>query len=149
MDSTFRNELKTRGLRFTSQREAVLDVIIENDGKHLSSEEIYELVKAKIPEIGIATVYRTLILLEDMGIINKVDLDDGKGRYEINRSKEEHLHHHLICLKCGSVLEVKYDLLEHLEEQILDETGFIVKNHSVKLYGYCKECAEEAKGKVN
>lgn len=140
MNVIFEDELRARGLRFTAQRKAVLDIIIQNEGKHLSPEEIYGLVKINTPEIGVATVYRTLMLLEDMGFVHKIDLDDGKGRYELNKSEEDHLHHHLICVKCGSISEVKYDLLELLEEQILKENEFLVKNHSVKFYGYCKEC---------
>lgn len=137
---TFEEELKARGLRFTAQRKAVLNAIIQNEGKHLTSEEIYDAVKVNSPEIGVATVYRTLLLLEEMGFVHKIDLGDGKSRYEIDRIEEAHLHHHLICIRCGSVSEVKYDLLESLEEQILRENKFLVKNHSVKFYGYCSSC---------
>jgi Fur family ferric uptake transcriptional regulator len=142
-DHIFEEELKARGLRFTTQRKAVLDVIVKNEGKHLSPEEIYDLVKIDFPEIGIATVYRTLMLLEKMGFVHRMHLDDGKSRYEISRSEEDHLHHHLICIQCGSISEVKYDLLESLEDQILREDNFLVKNHSVKFYGYCKSCMKD------
>lgn len=136
----FEHELKSKGLRFTAQRKAVLNTMIRNQGKHLSPEEIYDLVKINNPEIGVATIYRTLVILENMGLVRKINLDDGKGRYELNKNKEDHHHHHLICEKCGSVSEVKYDLLELLEEQIFKENEFLVKNHSVKFYGYCKKC---------
>lgn len=141
---TFKEELKVRGLRFTAQRKAVLDAIIQNDGKHLSSEEIYDLVKINSPEIGVATVYRTLMLLENMGFVHRIDLDDGKHRYEVSRNEEDHLHHHLICIQCGSIFEVKYDLLESLEDQILKENNFLVKNHSVKFYGFCGYCMKNS-----
>jgi Fur family ferric uptake transcriptional regulator len=65
----FEHELKSRGLRFTTQRKAVLDIIVKNQGKHLSPEEIYDLVKINTPEIGVATVYRTLMILENMGLV--------------------------------------------------------------------------------
>lgn len=144
-DIIFEHELKSRGLRCTAQRKAILDTMMKNQGKHLSPEEIYGLVKINTPEIGVATVYRTLLILEDMGIVRKINLDDGKGRYELNINEEDHHHHHLICEKCGSVSGVKYDLLELLEEQIMKENEFLVTNHSVKFYGYCKECMRSIK----
>jgi len=136
----FKEQLKERGYKLTSQRQSVLDVIIEHEGEHLSTEEIYELVKAENPDIGLATVYRTLMLLDRMELVYKLDLDDGCSRYELNKHKEDHRHHHLICTKCGKVAEVEEDLLETLEEQILKSKGFLVKDHRVKFYGYCKSC---------
>jgi Fur family ferric uptake transcriptional regulator len=138
----FREQLKERGLKLTTQRQAVLDMLIEHEGEHLSCEEIYDMVKVNQPEIGLATVYRTLLLLESMDLIYKLDLDDGCSRYELNKNKEDHRHHHLICTKCGTVAEVEDDLLETLEEQILESKGFIVKNHRVKFYGYCSNCSK-------
>lgn len=141
--TSFRDQLKERGLKLTTQRQAVLDVITEHEGEHLSCEEIYELVKKNNPDIGLATVYRTLLLLDRMELVYKLDLDDGCSRYELNKNKEDHRHHHLICMRCGSVQEVKDDLLESLEEQIFNENGFKVKDHRVKFYGYCKNCMHE------
>ncbi len=139
---SFKEQLRERGYKMTIQRQAVLDVITQHEGKHLSSEEIYELVKKNHPEIGLATVYRTLLLLDRMELVYKLDLDDGCNRYELNKNKEEHRHHHLICTKCGAVAEVEEDLLESLEEQIENKNGFIVKDHRVKFYGWCKKCRE-------
>ena len=144
ISKVFEDELKTKGYRITDQRKAVLNSMIKNEGRHLSSEEIYGLVKTDFPEIGLATVYRTLFLLEEMGIIHKIDLDDGRGRYELSRNNEEHLHHHLICTKCGTISEVKDDLLEQLENQIFNENGFLVKNHSLKFYGICSNCLKKS-----
>lgn len=141
-DSNFKEQLKERGYKLTIQRQAVLDVIIEHEGEHLSTEEIYELVKKGHPEIGLATVYRTLLLLDRMELVYKLDLDDGCNRYELNRHKEDHRHHHLICTKCGSVSEVQEDLLDTLEEEVLRKNGFLVKDHRVKFYGYCRNCME-------
>lgn len=141
-DSTnFKEKLKERGLKMTAQRQAILDVIREHEGQHMSPEEIFELVRESCPEIGLATVYRTLLLLDSMELIYKLDFDDGCSRYELNRNKEDHRHHHLICMKCGSVAEVEGDLLESLEDQILQKNGFIVKDHRVKFYGYCRKCS--------
>ena len=141
---SFREQLRERGYKLTTQRQAILDVLQEHEGEHLTPEEIYELVKSRFPEIGLATVYRTLILLNSMELANRLDLEDGFSRYEINKNREDHRHHHLICTQCGSVDEVEEDLLESLEEQILKKNGFIVKDHRVKFYGFCKKCRKDA-----
>ncbi|MBZ2173716.1 transcriptional repressor [Schnuerera sp. xch1] len=131
---------KEEGLKLTTQRRAILDVIVKNHSKHLSPEEVYDIVKVKYPEIGIATVYRTLQLLEKLNIIYRVNFDDGYNRYELNYDSENHHHHHLICLECGKVMEVKLDLLETLENEIEKENGFKIIDHNVKFFGYCANC---------
>ncbi|MCX7923367.1 MAG: transcriptional repressor [Clostridia bacterium] len=141
--TSFKEILKEKGYKLTSQRQAVLDVITQHEGEHLSTEEIYELVKVNYPDIGLATVYRTLLLFDRMDLVYKMDLDDGCNRYELNNHKEDHRHHHLICTNCGSIQEVQEDLLDSLEEQIAKNNNFIVKDHKVKFYGYCGACAEK------
>jgi Fur family ferric uptake transcriptional regulator len=135
-----RELLKKSGYKFTGQRSAVLDVLLKYSGSHLSIDDIYNYVRETNPEIGIATIYRTLTLLEKIGLVIKLDLDDGFSRYELSRQDEDHRHHHLICSKCGSVSEVEEDLLDSLEEQILRKNGFLVTDHRVKFYGLCKKC---------
>lgn len=135
-----KSNLKEKGYKLTHQRRAILDIIIENEGKHLTAEEIYELVKIECPEIGLATVYRTVQLLEKLSVICRLNLDDGCNRYELIHEYEDHHHHHLICTKCGKVIEVREDLLGKIEETIEEEYKFRVKNHSVKFYGVCIDC---------
>ncbi|EQB20814.1 Ferric uptake regulation protein FUR [Dehalobacter sp. UNSWDHB] len=132
--------LKEKGYKFTSQRQYVFEVVTENQGKHLNSQEIFELVRNRFPEIGVATVYRTLSLLEAMGLIYGVDFEDGFRRYDIVKDDEEHRHHHLICLECGAIKEVEEDLLGTIEETIMKKNKFKVINHRVKFYGYCEKC---------
>lgn len=138
--SSLKDILKGKGYKNTPQREIILNAIEKQSGKHLSIEEIYDIVKKSNPEIGLATVYRTLLLFDNMGLVQKIDLDDGFSRYELNRHSNDHKHHHLICTQCGSISEVEEDLLESLEQQILKGQGFIVKDHRVKLYGICSNC---------
>lgn len=138
----FREQLRQKGYKLTLQRQAVLKTLEHHEGEHLSTEEIYAFVKEDQPDIGIATVYRTLILLSDMELIIKLDFGDGLSRYELNRHREDHRHHHLICLGCGGVTGVEMDLLEALEEQIQIKNGFIVKDHRLQFYGYCKKCSD-------
>lgn len=138
----FKEMLRDRKLKVTNQRLMVLDVIADHPGEHLTAEEIYELVKIKYPEIGLATIYRTVQVLVDLRVIDKVSFDDGFARYELGGEDEEghHRHHHAICRNCGAVMSFEDDLLELLEQEIYERMGFRVTDHEVKLYGYCDGC---------
>lgn len=140
-----KNNLKEKGYKLTPQRRAVVDTIIKSEGQHLTAEELYELVKVDCPEIGLATVYRTVLLLVELGVVCKLDLNDGCSRYELVHENENHQHHHLICTNCGKVIEVEGDLLESLEHTIEEKYVFKIKNHSVKFYGLCSECNKSSK----
>lgn len=142
-NESFKALLKSKGLKVTVQRLAVLNVLQQRVDAHLTAEEIFDLVREDYPDIGLATVYRTITLLSNMGIIEKLNLDDGLIRYEIGKSSPTgHRHHHLICLKCGRVFSFEKDFMEPLENEITKLTGFKVVNHEVKLFGYCKDCQE-------
>lgn len=138
----YKEILKTKGYKLTNQRKAILNTIIENVHEHLSCEEIFNLVSVDYPEIGIATIYRTLQLFENLNIVVKVNFDDGFSRYEIKENTNDHHHHHLICLKCGKILEVQLDLLESLETTIESQEKFSITDHNVKFYGYCESCKD-------
>ncbi len=139
--------LKDKGYKLTTQRRVVLDVVLENKGKHLNRQEIFDLVRKKNPDIGVATVFRTLPLLEEMGIVDGVDFGDGCIRYEIKNHELQHRHHHLICMKCNQITEVKEDLLDSIEDRIFVENSFKVLDHRVKFYGYCKACLDKVERK--
>lgn len=138
----FKRLLKERGLKTTSQRTAILKVLLAQPEMHLTAEEIYDLVKKDWPDIGLATVYRNIQLLSEMNLIDKLNLDDGYVRYEIGEPDQEHHHHHhhIICIGCGKVFAFQEDLLDNLEKKVEQTTGFVVSNHEVKLYGYCRDC---------
>lgn len=144
----FKEMLKEKGLKVTNQRLLVLQVLAEHGYEHMTAEDIFELVKEDYPEIGLATIYRTVQLLLDMQLVDRIMLDDGCVRYEIGDFLDEqeghrHHHHHLICTECGSVSAFRDDLLEDLEAYIEKETGFQVTDHELKFYGVCKKCREE------
>lgn len=142
----FKSLLKQNGLKVTTQRVTILEVLSSRPGKHFTAEEIYDFVKKKYPDIGIATVYRTIQVLSELSLIDKLNLDDGYTRYEISKNgkeNESHHHHHLICLNCGNVYAFQDDLLEMLENRIMDTMGFEVVDHEVKLFGRCKKCREK------
>ena len=139
----FKRRLKEKGLKITNQRLMVLETLGLSSSQHLTAEQIYDKVKADNPEIGLATVYRTIQVLLELHLIDRVNFDDGSERYEIVRMGTKgarHHHHHLICINCGKVFEFEEDMMEGLETEIEKKTGFHVIDHEVKLYGYCKEC---------
>lgn len=136
-----RERLQKRQHKMTPQRQIVLQVFMDRPGEHLSAEDVHSILRAKHSEIGLATVYRSLELLEQLGILLRVEFGDGCSRYEIAGTHPgEHQHHHLICLQCGKVQEFSEDLLGNLENKITEDTGFAIKDHQVKFFGYCKEC---------
>ena len=143
---SFKKKLKEKGLKVTNQRLLVLQVLAENQDRHLTAEDIYELVKEDYPEIGLATIYRTVQLLLEMQLVDRINLDDGCVRYEIGHLFEgemKHSHHHLICRKCGKVFPFDGDLLDGLETHIQEKTGFHIVDHELKFYGVCKQCMEQ------
>ena len=141
-------KLKEKGLKVTHQRLLVLSVLAENSGRHMTAEDIYELVSENYPEIGLATVYRALQLLWDMQLVDRINLDDGCVRYDIGHLLEgemKHNQHHLICRTCKKVIPFGDDLLDELESHIEEATGFHVLDHELKFYGQCKECLKKEK----
>lgn len=135
-----KNKLKAKGFKLTPQRKGIIETILASKGEHLSIEEIYNIVKETCPEIGLATVYRTIQILDEVEVVSKLDLYDGCIRYEINLDEESHSHHHLICQACGKIFEVKEDLLEILEENVEKNYNFKILNHDLKIIGICEEC---------
>ncbi|MDI6870687.1 MAG: Fur family transcriptional regulator [Bacillota bacterium] len=125
--------------RLTPQRALILRLLFEHQGEHLSAEELHALVGRTNPEVGLATVYRTLELLTELRVLQAVDLGDGRARYEL-AGEDRHSHHHLLCLSCGRVEEVRDDLLERLEQSVEAEHGFAILDHQVKFVGLCREC---------
>ncbi len=137
--------LRSRQYKLTPQRQIILQVFIDNPDRHLSAEDVYDIVRQHSSEIGLATVYRTLELLSELEILQKLDFGDGRSRYEINRNNTPHHHHHLICIGCGNVKEFEDDLLETLETVISCKSDFKIVDHQVKFYGYCRECQQKLK----
>ncbi len=136
---TLKQKLSDRECKLTPQRRIIMEIFSQNQGKHLSAEDVYGMVKKTHPEIGFATIYRTLDLFAELDILQKIDFGDGRGRFEFSESKV-HYHHHLICLKCGSVAEFDDDLLETLESIIEKKNRFQIVDHQLKFYGYCEKC---------
>jgi len=133
------SKLKKENYKITPQREIIIHILLNNINKHLSAEEIYDIAKGINPDVGMTTIYRTLDLLVELGVLQKLEFGDGRTRYELN-NEDMHHHHHLICLKCGEVQEFEQDLLEALEEKISEKKDFVIIDHKLKFYGICSKC---------
>lgn len=131
--------------KLTSRRQNIIQVFIEHPDHHLSAEDVYQNVRQHVPDIGLATVYRTLALLSDLDILQKLDFGNGCYCYEINKDSSIR-HQHLICLSCGKVLEFQEDLLESLKIAVTQEGKFTVADYRGYFYGYCQECLMQGKG---
>jgi Fur family ferric uptake transcriptional regulator len=130
--------LDDHNLRHTRQRDAILDVFLEAKG-HITSEEIYQQVRERHPHIGFTTVYRTMKLLCEAGLANERKFEDGITRYEI-----EHEHHdHLVCVRCGKIVEFECKMIETAQNEIAGRYGFRVLRHRHELYGHCRSCRED------
>ncbi len=142
---------RRHGFRNTQARQVVLDVFYSSR-EHLSAEDIYLKIHRKYPGIGLTTVYRTLEILNRLGIIEKHDFGDGRARYEITHHmcKKGH-HHHLVCSECGRIIDYddfvdkETELIKDVEEHIARKHGFKITGHLVQFFGICPEC--QTKGK--
>lgn len=134
-------KLREQDFRLTPQRQAVMEILVSNTGEHLNAEEIFQAAREKFPDLGLATVYRTLELLVELGIVHKLHFNEDCNRYEYNPDGDKHSHHHLICLKCGEITEFDEDLLDELERKIAQQNNFTITDHSLRFYGYCAKCS--------
>lgn len=148
LQAVLRRRLEEHNIRLTRRRRAILAALTAESDKHLSAEDLYRKVKESEGDIGLATVYRTLELFTAAGIIHAVDFGDGCRRFEVVADDALHYHHHLLCLGCSRIIEFSQDLLEDLEEQVAEKTGFKIVNHSLRFYGYCRECQGKNSGGV-
>ena len=133
----FKEALTKEGLKYTPQRTAVLEEIIKDKG-HRESEEIYLALKKSGQHVSRATVYRTMDILVNNGFARKMNLGDGRARYE---SKVNSPHHdHLVCMDCGLIVEFMDQQIEDLQDEIAIQYEFQLKRHIHQLFGLCKKC---------
>lgn len=132
----FKDFIKKKGLKFTSQRETILDEILNVKG-HFEIEDMVRRIKEKDIPVSRATVYRTLNILKEMGLVSEVIKYSNKTIYEI--SLKQH-HDHLICTKCGNIIEFSEEEIEKLQDKICQEYGFKPETHRLEIFGTCKNC---------
>jgi len=131
MSDTITDRCEAKGLRMTDQRRTIADVLQESDD-HPDVEELYARASTRDPRISIATVYRTVKLFEEAGILDKLEFGDGRARYE---DAERDHHDHLIDMQSGEVIEFVDPEIEKLQERIAEKLGYRLKGHRLELYG--------------
>ncbi len=131
---TNRSALNVTGLRVTSQRALILEIIRRG---HLDADEIYRQAREKQPRLSLSTVYRTLQVLKKLGLVEELHFDEAHHHYEMKPSSE---HHHLVCLGCGKVVEFECPLSPKMKRDIARKKGFEVTGVEIRMTGYCSKC---------
>ena len=134
------DQMKRCGYKVTNQRELILKEFTEKGG-HLSAQEVYENVRKVIPHISLTTIYRNIEMLTAIGVLYPVELasaSDGSALYEINRIHDHH--HHLVCTKCGKIIEFNMCLFQEIGKKLSSITQFKIDEHRLKVFGRCPKC---------
>ncbi|MET1218101.1 MAG: ferric iron uptake transcriptional regulator [Glaciecola sp.] len=129
-------ELKKAGLKVTLPRLKILAILQQPDNQHISAEDVYKILLEQGEDIGLATVYRVLNQFDDAGILSRHHFEGGKSVFEI--SQKEH-HDHLVCLRCGKVVEFEDPLIERRQEEVASENNMTLTHHSLYMYGECND----------
>jgi len=135
-----------KGFRMTIPRQVILETLNTSEN-YLTADELYMIVHREYPGIGIATIYRTLNLLEQMNIVNKIDIGDGKARYEIAKQDVDVPHYHqMICTNCSRIIKYErfsdeeLELMKKVQKQLEESYDFTIQRHVVQYYGICGDC---------
>ncbi len=139
-EKLFIDYLAENGLSMTPQRKVIVETFLETEG-HFSAEELLGFVQQKLPEVGLATVYRTLKLLVDSGLADSLDFGCGVALYEHSYGHEHH--DHLICIRCDKKIEVLDDVIERRQEELARKNGYTLTRHRMILFGLCPQCREQ------
>ncbi len=134
----FQEYVRSKDLIFTEQRSKILDYLLQAD-RHLSQDEIYGALRDQ--GIGKVTVFRTLKMLEECRLVERVTDSHGKPRYEVEMDRPHH--DHFICLNCGTIIEIQWPQIEKIQEKVSKEMGFTIAYHRHELFGRCKECVSK------
>lgn len=135
-NAKFHSVLQTGGYRLTGQRQLLLELIAEQGG-HLDANELFRLARLRNPRLSLATVYRTVALLRDLGLVDEVHLGEEHHHYEL---KPPHEHGHIVCVSCGRVVEFASPLLSDLKAMAARQYGFEITEVQVDLTGLCAAC---------
>jgi Fur family peroxide stress response transcriptional regulator len=130
------SKLKNRALRITPQRLAILRILALSDG-HPSVEQIHEKVRVDFPTTSLATVYKNIALLKELGEALELGFTDGSNRYDGNRP---YPHPHLVCLRCKEIIDPDLSSLADVTAELSQETGFLILSHRLDFFGICSAC---------
>jgi len=128
-------KLKMSGIRMTPQRQAILTFLLESMS-HPSADEIYRSLEPNFPNMSVATVYNNLKVFVEAGLVRELTYGDGASRFDADMSD----HYHVICDKCGTIVDFEHPPLTHIEQKVEEHTGFAVKGHRMEIYGTCPDC---------
>ncbi len=128
--------LKDKGCRLTPQRLAMLKILAKSEG-HPSIEQIYEQIKINFPTTSLATIYKTMRLLKDMGEVLELTLTSVGTRYDGNRP---YPHPHIICTRCGRILDPEFEGLAAVSAEMARQTGYQITHHQLNFFGLCPKC---------
>ncbi|MDA0692948.1 MAG: transcriptional repressor [Nitrospinae bacterium] len=132
-----RGYLRESDLRFTPQRQTILEVFLESEG-HVEADDLFLEIQKIDSSIGIATVYRTLNLFVECGLARQNVL--GRGQKSFEKLYRQGHHDHLICLQCRNIVEFEHPLIEKYQLEICQSHGFTLNQHRMEIYGYCSSC---------
>lgn len=132
-----RDEARRRGVRWTTQRQAILE-LLAGCGEHLTAEELHHRVAEQGHDVSPATAYRTVNMLVEMGVVSKRDFGSARATFEWNLTR--HHHDHLVCTVCGTITEFESERIEQLQDAIATEHGFTLSHHRLDLFGVCARC---------
>lgn len=127
-------QLKDKGVRFTPQRQAILEFLLQTKS-HPTAEEIYQHVKEKFPGVSLGTIYNTLNMLKEHGFILELSYGDMSSRFDGNPNN----HYHIVCLRCGRVSDYMGPLIT-MEQEVAQSSGFQILGHRLEFYGVCPAC---------
>jgi Fur family ferric uptake transcriptional regulator len=139
MPGSIQDSLERRGVRLTRQRRLLLD-LIDHSGLHLDAEGLYRMAKEKDPKLNRVTVYRTLKLLKESGLVDELDLAHFQGDQHFYETRLKQEHAHIICLRCGRVEEFFGEELQHVRTQVQSQFGFEIVFARTEVGGYCSHC---------
>jgi len=135
-------ELKSTGLKATLPRLKILEIFQKGTQRHMTAEDVFRILLEERSDIGLATVYRVLMQFEQAGLLIRSNFESGKAIYELDEG--EH-HDHFVCTACGKVEEFFDPEIEKRQQMVAKAKGWVVKDHSMALYGHCAECAKHTK----
>lgn len=138
-EKTFREYIRSKGLKFTKERELILRKVLSLKG-HFAPEELYIEMRKTGLKVSKASVYRTLPLLIESGLIRQVEKTDKHAHYESAFGSGHH--DHMLCISCGKAIEFYSRPLERLQERLCSGEGFQSVSHTLEIMGYCRKCAK-------
>lgn len=134
--------LKDSGVRITPQRHAILEYLVDSHA-HPTADEIYKALEHKFPNMSVATVYNNLRVFKKSGLVQELTYGDSSSRFDFSTRQ----HYHIICSKCGKIVDFFYPALDEVEALAAQMTGFSVDHHRLEVYGLCPECQKKSEAK--